>query len=199
MTSPVIRPAAGQAELDAVADLVALSFNELDACRYLVPPLDDRQRVMRSYFAILVEHAAVHGKVHVTDDLSAAAVWFDRTVDMPAPADYEQRQAAGVGPYLDRFAALDEVLDTNHPHEPHWHLAFLAVHPDRQGQGLGSHLMGVTHSELDTTGVDAYLEATNEENHKLYLRHGYVDMEPCAITLPDGTAFLRMWRKSSAA
>jgi ribosomal protein S18 acetylase RimI-like enzyme len=51
-----------------------------------------------------------------------------------------------------------------------------------------------THDELDAGGVPAYLEATNENNVRLYRRTGYVDMEPFEMLLPDGTPFFRMWR-----
>ncbi len=51
-----------------------------------------------------------------------------------------------------------------------------------------------THDELDRGGVPAYLEATNENNVRLYRRHGYVDMDPFEMLLPDGTPFFRMWR-----
>jgi hypothetical protein len=53
-----------------------------------------------------------------------------------------------------------------------------------------------THDELDRAGLAAYLEATNENNVRLYHRHGYADMDPFEMLLPDGTPFFRMWRAS---
>jgi hypothetical protein len=51
-----------------------------------------------------------------------------------------------------------------------------------------------THEDLDRAGVPAYLEATNDDNVRLYRRHGYADMDPFEMLLPDGTPFCRMWR-----
>ena len=68
------------------------------------------------------------------------------------------------------------------------------MHPTRQGAGLGSALIRRTHAELDRAGVPTYLEATNEDNIRLYHRAGYRDMDPCAIHVPDGSPFFRMWR-----
>jgi ribosomal protein S18 acetylase RimI-like enzyme len=68
------------------------------------------------------------------------------------------------------------------------------VHPDHQNRGLGSALIRRTHAELDAAGVPEYLEATNEDNIRLYRRFGYAPMEPFDIRLPDGTPFYRMWR-----
>ena len=50
-----------------------------------------------------------------------------------------------------------------------------------------------THDELKEAGVPVYLEATNENNVRLYRRTGYVDMDPFEMLLPDGTPFFRMW------
>jgi GNAT superfamily N-acetyltransferase len=196
VTDATIRPAA-EGELAEVGALIGLSFDHLVQCASLVPRPNDRLRVMSDYFAFLTEHAFRHGRVEVIGNgrgLEAAAVWFDRTEDMPEPRDYERRLAALAGPYLANFQALDEVFDKNHPTGPHWHLAFLAVHPDHQYKGFGSALMQGTHAELDAADIPQYLEATNEDNIRLYRRHGYADMDPFAVHLPDGTPFFRMWR-----
>ncbi len=197
MTAP-IRPAQ-PSEIAAVGDLIARSFNHLDACAYLVPSPADRVAVMGAYFGMLSEHAARYGRVDVIDGsadegLAATAVWFDLAGDAPEPPDYENRLAALAGEYLPRFEALDQLFAKHHPEHPHWHLAFLAVHPDHQHHGLGSALMDRTHQELDARGVPSYLEATNDDNVRLYRRHQFADMDPFDIRLPDGTPFYRMWR-----
>ena len=195
MTDALIRPATA-AEFPDVGALIALAFHHLGPDTYVVPDAADRPRVMGRFFTMLVGHAAESGRVEVIDrggGLEATVVWFDHTRDAPGPPDFEDRVAELAGPYLDNFAALD-VLDKHEPAEPHWHLQFMAVHPDSQNQGLGSALMRRTHAELDAAGIPQYLEATNEENIRLYRRHGYTEMDPFDIRLPDGTPFYRMWR-----
>jgi ribosomal protein S18 acetylase RimI-like enzyme len=194
-----IRPAR-EDEIPAVGYLIAYAFNDLDADAYLVPPLEDRVNVMADFFTLLTEHAQSYGRIDVIDradgdGLAACAVWFDYTREAPDPDDYEQRLAGLAGKYLDRFQALDELFAKHHPHDEHWHLAFLAVHPEEQHHGLGSKLMKRTHDELDAAATPAYLEATNADNVRLYRRHGYADMDPFEMPLPDGTPFFRMWRK----
>jgi ribosomal protein S18 acetylase RimI-like enzyme len=193
--TPIIRPAS-EAELPAVGELIALSFDHLEQNASLVPDPAARLRVMGDFFTMLTVHAPLCGKVDVIDDpeggLAAAAVWFDRTREMPEIADYDERLAELAGEFLPNFLALDEVFDKNHPLDPHWHLAFLAVHPGQQSHGLGGALMDSTHQDLGRT--PAYLEATNEDNIRLYRRHGYAEMTPFDIRLPDNTPFYRMWR-----
>ncbi|SNY48957.1 GNAT family N-acetyltransferase [Paractinoplanes atraurantiacus] len=194
MSYGTIRPAR-ENEIADVGLLISHSFFELDANRYLVPSLDDRLRVMADFFTLLTESAA---RVDVIDHpdgegLVATAVWFDYTKESAGPENYEERLKALAGDYHDRFVALDELFEKHHPHDPHWHLAFLAVHPDHQHHGLGSLLMNRTHDELKEAGTPVYLEATNHNNVRLYRRTGYVDMDPFEMLLPDGTAFYRMW------
>jgi len=192
---PTIRNAGDAGDIAASADLIALSFDHLAANHYLVP--DERQRlsVMREFFFLLTEHAANGaGEVLLTEDGAGTAVWFDRTTEPTEPDGYEERMTAAAGEFIGRFNELDLLFEKNHPTPPHWHLAFLAVHPDRWGHGLGGALMDHTHARLDAAGVPAYLEATNPDNQRVYRRHGYQDMNPFAILLADGTPFYRMWR-----
>ena len=195
MTDAAIRPAT-EAECADIGALITQSFHRLGPDSYLVPDPADRPRVMGRFFAMLTEHALGYGRVDVVDGgdgLEAAAVWFDATKQMPPPPDFENRLAEMAGPYLGNFAALD-ILDKYAPAEPHWHLQFMAVHPDHQNRGLGSALIRRTHADLDAAGVPEYLEATNEDNIRLYRRFGYAPMEPYDIRLPDGSPFFRMWR-----
>ncbi|MEV0587039.1 GNAT family N-acetyltransferase [Nonomuraea sp. NPDC050310] len=173
-----------------VSELVATAFQPLKAVNYLLPDPAGRQEIMAANFRILVEHAMLHGHVDVLDEGPAVAVWFHNDREVPDPPDYDVRQAAAVGDNVERFRVLDELFGKNHPHEPHHHLAFLAVHPESQGRGLGSRLMEHHHAELG--GLPAYLEASSPSSRALYLRHGYEPRETFA--LPDGTLFWPMWR-----
>ncbi|WP_229074596.1 GNAT family N-acetyltransferase [Actinoplanes sp. DH11] len=200
MSDLVIRQAR-QDEIPAVGAMVSNAFDDLAANHYLVPVPAEREKVMAGFFALESETAFKQGRIDVVDHpdggYAAAAVWFDRVTDLPEAEAYMDRLGAIAGEHLERFGALGELFEKNHPQDPHWHLAFLAVRPSEQGRGLGGALMEHVHAELDADGVPAYLEATNENNVRLYRRHGYQPMDPFQIYLPDGTAFYRMWRAGS--
>jgi GNAT superfamily N-acetyltransferase len=186
---------AGPGDIDAVADLVADAFDHLNVIHYLVPDPSRRRTVTRDWYRLHVEHAiGGAGQVVRTEDGAAAAVWFDRTGEPSEPEDYAKRLADLAGEHLSRFEHLDRQMDTHHPTGPHWHLLFLAVHPDRWNQGLGSTLMNDTHARLDADGIPAYLEATSVDNRRLYRRHGYTDMTPPTIAVSDSIGLYRMWR-----
>lgn len=186
--SAIRRAAPGEA--DWIAELIATAFLPLRAVAYLVPDPARRQEVMAADFQIMVEHALAHGHVDVLDAGPAAAVWMHRDREVPEPRDYEARLVAAVHDNVERFRLLDQLFDKDHPSEPHHHLALLAVHPESQGRGLGSRLLGHHHAELG--GLPAYLEASSPASRALYLRHGYTPRE--TLALPDGTLFWPMWR-----
>lgn len=183
-------------DIDTVADIVADAFLHLDVIGFLVPDPARRRQVSRAWYRLYIAHAiSGAGLVTMTDDASAAAVWFDRTKPATEPDDYAGRLADLAGDDLPQFQHLDAQMDALHPADPHWHLLFLAVRPDRWNQRLGSQLMNHTHArQLETNVYPAYLEATSEQNQRLYHRHGYIDMNPPTIPVSDGIVLHRMWR-----
>ena len=85
MSYAPIRPAR-EDEIAEVGLLISHSFFDLDANRYLVPPLDDRLPVMADFFAMLTEHADKYCRIDVMDNpegdgLAGTAVWFDYTTE----------------------------------------------------------------------------------------------------------------------
>lgn len=185
----------GPERTQLVAERVAAAFLVLDASRWLVPDAGKREVVLAGQFEIVVDHAMRHGLVFGATDLTGVAVWLPSigASPTPPPSDYDARLAAACGEWRDRFAHLDELFAANHPQPDHHHLAFLAVQPDRQGQGVGSALLRHHHAWLDAKRMPGYLEASSELGVELYAKHGYQVREP--FRLPDGTPFWPMWRE----
>ena len=77
------------------------------------------------------------------------------------------------GAQLDEIFSIFEQMDSFHPDEPCWHLAFIAVDPAQQNKGYGSALMEHALEPVDSDKKLAYLESTNEANLSLYQRHGF--------------------------
>ncbi|GFR51444.1 hypothetical protein Agub_g13737 [Astrephomene gubernaculifera] len=71
-------------------------------------------------------------------------------------------------------------------HETHGsfgYIAFLATRPEWRGRGLGSRLLRHLTDKADAAGRWCYLEATNEDNARLYQRHGFRTIETKVWTL----------------
>lgn len=175
------------------ADIIAEAFQSLEVAAWLVPDPAPRPHVLAGNFRIFVDHALIHGTIDLTEDRTGVAVWFPRLSPVPVPpVDYHRRQALVCAEWTDRFRTLDELFDANHPQEPHYHLAFLAVRPARQGTGLGSALLHHRHRHLDQYALPAYLEASSPRSRDFYTRHGYRAGLPFA--LPGGPSLWPMWR-----
>jgi ribosomal protein S18 acetylase RimI-like enzyme len=180
-------------EAAAITDLITESVHHLAVAVWLVPVRAERRAVLRGRFEIQVEHALTYGEVHVTADRSAAAVWLPHDGDpLPEPVDHQRRLAQACGRWTERFEFLDRLRAAHHPDHPHHHLAYLVVHPDCQGEGLGSAVLRHHHARLDAEGMAAYVEAGNPPARDLFARHGYRSGPMFAV--PDGSPMWPMWR-----
>ena len=194
MTDNGIRPAYDSRDITWAAELITRSFDHLDLDRYVVPDHTRRPAVMRDFYHRRASAAAGGGGEVLLAD-GAVAVWFDRTGQAVEASGHEHRLIEITGPYLPRFAELNALFDKHEPAEPHWELAFLAVEADQRGRGVGSALIRHTHDRLDQQGIAAFLHATNLDNQRIYRRHGYTEMDPAVVRLPeDAGAFYPMWR-----
>ncbi|GAA3074566.1 GNAT family N-acetyltransferase [Streptosporangium carneum] len=190
-----VRNAPGAAE--TIGAIIATSFHEQEISAWMIPPDDDRRRVMPSFFSMVTESALVHGEVHATADMSAVAVWFRKGAEpLPEIPDQDARVEAFAGPHAERIRQMGEEMDRRHPHDPHHYLAFLAVLPGHQGRRTGTRLLEEHHRRLDEAGIPAYLEASSTRSRRLYLRHGYQDLGDPMFT-PGGPPMFPMWRPSN--
>jgi GNAT superfamily N-acetyltransferase len=180
-----------QVHLDAVAELLAVAFDE-PVTRWLIPDPDRRQQTMTGLFTIMAEDALTNtGRIDVIPDTDgqplAAAIWFDYTTIDGLPLS-DPRFSQVFGPYFHRWHALDDLITRQHLTSPHHYLFAVGVHPGHQSQGLGGQLL--THGHQHLHGLPAYLEATSCDSRRLYQRHGYHDLG--TLQLPDGPTLWQM-------
>ncbi|WKU03782.1 GNAT family N-acetyltransferase [Micromonospora sp. HUAS LYJ1] len=175
--------------------VLAEAFHDGPVANWLIPDPTDRRVVLYRYFKNAFHHGLTHGHIDTTTNLSAVAIWYPR-LDPPPQGHTRERQEAlehATGPYAPKFTLMEAMFDAFHPDEPHHHLAYLAVDPEHQNQGIGAALLHEHHQQLDKLGLPAYLEATNTRNRQLYHRLGYTPGPP--LILPtQGLPIWRMWR-----
>ncbi len=68
-----------------------------------------------------------------------------------------------------------------HPSEPHGHLGPIAVHPQRQGQGIGKLLMTIYCNDLTQKKEMGYLETDRPENIPFYEKFGFSIIEELPV------------------
>jgi GNAT superfamily N-acetyltransferase len=115
--------------------------------------------------------------------------------EQPEPNALEAMEALRpvVGDALERIRAAFAAMQDAHPADPHFYLAGVGTEPDRQGQGLGSAVMGPVLDRCDAQRVPAYLESTKEQNVAFYEHHGFAVTGTIAPA-PDGPTMWTMWR-----
>ncbi|MFJ8578513.1 N-acetyltransferase [Micromonospora sp. NPDC093277] len=191
MESNVRIRAAHWTDKDTVAGLIADAMQPSPLAEWLVPDPQQRRQILADVALIWVEHAMFFGDVHLTDDLTATTVGFHRYRPIPPPANHRTRLTDVAGSHADRFHLLHRLVAQRQPTEPHYDLAFFAVHPNAQKAGHGAALLAHHRDRIDRVDLPSWT-TTPTDGQPLLARHGYTPRP--AITLPDGPTLHPMRR-----
>jgi ribosomal protein S18 acetylase RimI-like enzyme len=149
------------------------AFRSDPVCRWVWPEKDRFERYFPPFIGAFAGGAFDNDSAHVTEGAGGVALWLP-----PGVTSDEEGLGALAQESIDP-SAQDEVFAFLgmqagvHPHEPHWYLPLIGVHPEQQGRGLGSVLLEHALRVIDGQGLPAYLEATTERNRALYERYGF--------------------------
>jgi len=198
MTSHDVRPAA-VSDVAVLAATLARAFDDDPLSLYLFGGPRSRSTGLAKFFAIQMRHTYLrHGQVWTTSDRAGAALWAPP--GMPRPGLVDLVRILPVLPYLSVWGRktpdvvhLLAAYERARPRQPHWYLGTLGTDPDRQGRGVGSHLLRIVLDRLDVEGVPAYLESSKERNLSFYARHGF-EVTGQIHTPGDGPTLWLMWR-----
>jgi ribosomal protein S18 acetylase RimI-like enzyme len=193
---------AGAADAAALSRLFAAAFVSDPLFDWIARRGPQRAHALeRFFFRLLCIRVIPFGEVWMSE--GAAAAWLPPY----APADpggfFEQAQLfvafarmCGIA-RLGRGPALAAAMEKGHPAQPFFYLAFLAVAPRLQGQGLGSALLTATLKRIDGRAMPVYLENSNPKNKRLYERAGF--FARCDIAPPGAPALIPMWRPAQGS
>lgn len=170
-----LRPATA-ADVQRLKTVLAEAFYEDPVFCWLMPRDGNRLARLRRYFGLDLAHYVLpHGRVWTTSDLAGASLTLPPGKWRVPPLTTLMHGSA-FGLHLSRAARMGATMEWRHAHEirgPHYYVRDIGVHPDMQGRGLGSALMGPTLERCDREGVRAYIEASSERSAALYERLGF--------------------------
>jgi GNAT superfamily N-acetyltransferase len=197
--APVASRVATKADLEALAETMALAFYSDPVWGWAFPDPERRLEQHRAVWGFLLESALDYGWVRVAD-AGAAALWIPPGKPELRPeeeARFESMVAGlpgdGAPRALDTFARFDRA----HPADrPHYYLSLLATHPDSRGRGLGMGLLAENLARIDAEGAAAYLESTNPANHRRYEGVGFAKWGEFELG-EGGPPVTQMWREPS--
>ncbi|WP_432119233.1 GNAT family N-acetyltransferase [Streptomyces sp. bgisy032] len=191
---------AGEADRDLVVRLLDGAFQDDPVSGWVFPGVEDRRAKHPGLMAAFTDIVLAAGRVDVTEDGSACALWLSVPAEDGHDGEDEGpaqvRQA--VDPDNERIELIGRLTAAVHPSgRAHEYLWMIGVAPDRQGEGLGTALIGSVLERCDREGLPAYLEASSTRSRKLYERLGFALAGP-VLELPDGPAMWPMWREPRA-
>ncbi|MFD4629487.1 GNAT family N-acetyltransferase [Streptomyces sp. NPDC058284] len=214
---------AGEGDREDVVRLLDTAFMQDPVSSWIFPEEGHRLRTHRGLMRAFFHIALSEGYVDVTEDGSAVALWWSVSAgalegDGEGPGDVGGDGGAGgdggdrggvedgpawlrqvVDPGNERLELVGRLTEAIHPNDrAHEYLHLIAVHPDRQGEGLGTALVTGVLERCDREGRHAYLEASNTRSRDLYARLGFSFMGT-TLDLPDGPRMWPMWREPRVA
>ena len=144
-------------DVAGAADTLSAAFERYPFTRHTICADDHLARLREFQRIFLAEVGLPHGRVWVSDDLKAVAVWT--TPDSGgADVTLERLLPTLVGLAGDRaeaYASAEETMRSHRPTEPVWFLGTVGVRPQSQGRGLGRRVIEAGLREADTAGVPA--------------------------------------------
>jgi ribosomal protein S18 acetylase RimI-like enzyme len=202
-----------RSSIGAVAEILAVAFLDERVWSYVIDaPPRRRLRLQKPFFHGLARGYAAFSELHgayIDGRLVGAGI---RVPPGRWPLSRRERLtstvwvALGLLPSIaaDPKAAMSFFsgvweLERHHPHDrPHWHLAFVGVHPGFRRRGVATALGRFVLEQADAAGVGCYFETSGEETVALYERLGF-EVRETIEPLPGGPMMWTMWREPEAA
>ncbi len=77
--------------------------------------------------------------------------------------------------------------------EPHYHLTWLAVEPERQKKGIGTELMHAVLNKFSKESMICFLDTQDKENVDYYKRFGFKLIKECQYAALDVPFWGMLW------
>ena len=187
---------ADESDIPDVVETLTESFFDDPIFSWWVPVEGRRKEILPAFFRLVTEAYLPAEEIYRDGDGVAAAVWAPPGL-ATSEEEMEQFGAAVAeisAEYTDAAFELLGAMEAVHPSDPHFYLFFVGTRPPFQSRGIGSAVMRPVLDGCDRAGIPAYLEATCEENRRLYERHGFVDSGP-PIVVRNSPPMFPMWRE----
>ncbi|MFD9972441.1 GNAT family N-acetyltransferase [Streptomyces sp. NPDC059011] len=190
---------AGERDRGTVVRLLDEAFMHDPVSSWVFPDEAHRRRVHGVFLGVFLDIALAEGRVDMTEDGTAAALWLQVPAEAPEEEDDTPARMREIAdPGNERAELVGRLTGAVHPQgRAHEYLLLVAVSPDRQGEGLGTALLAPALERCDREGLPAYLEASSARSTRLYERLGFA-LTDRTVRLPDGPLMWPMWREPAA-
>jgi GNAT superfamily N-acetyltransferase len=177
---------------------MARAFHDDPLMCFILTDAASRPEKMPRLFRLLFKLGLPYGACDVTEGYEAAALWRPPNQWEIPWWQYIVNGAEFLGVFgfagARTVTSTMDIIEKNHPHEPHWYLQAIGTDTEKQGKGYGGVVIRRGLAKADAAGMPAYLESSKEINIPIYQSFGFeVTGE---IRIPNGPTLWPMWRKA---
>jgi len=185
-------------EMDVVVGIMVEAFHDEPAFAFILPDEKVRSQALRKAFEIIVPEDQRAGRVFLTEDGEAAALW--RKPGHMRESRWDALRTAlpylyAFGAAIGRASQVARLIKANLPTQDCWYLHYVGCRLPHRGKGYGGAVIRAGLELADAQGCSAYLETCDARNLPIYRALGF-DVVGSWQT-PGGPAFWRMMRPPS--
>jgi GNAT superfamily N-acetyltransferase len=171
-------------EVATAAALLARAFAADPFLGYFMADPRRRRLALPPFFAAVLQELIDSRAVYASERagrLAGVAAWLPPEPESPSREARLRARLASARVRLLFPRAAPRVwsgfatLAADHPRDPHWYLAFVGIEPGRQGQGLGSQLLGPVLERADRERRLCYLETPFPDTRAFYRKLRFAD------------------------
>jgi ribosomal protein S18 acetylase RimI-like enzyme len=186
---------------DIVVDALTRAFDQDPVANYLLRKDARRERAFRTFFDVAFRRLTLPlGETWIASGGEGAALWTPPngwSTLRAWPNLFGLCRAVGFA-RVPHVVKVTNLVQREHPREPHWYLFVIGVVPEAVGRGVGSELLRAVLSRCDEQKEPAYLEASTMGGVRLYERHGFRVLKEVQLG-SDGPPIWPMWRDAPNA
>jgi GNAT superfamily N-acetyltransferase len=164
---------ASDADVDAAVRTLARAFEDYPMTRMGLDPDNYLDRLAQYQRLFVTGIGLPHGRVWITDDASAVAVWTTPATPPDAFAPHADEFAKLAGSRAAFAKECEQAMGIFRPRDPVWFLALVGVDPDRRHQGLGRAVIAPGLAAADVEHSPAFLETQEPANITFYESLGF--------------------------
>ncbi|TDD30114.1 GNAT family N-acetyltransferase [Kribbella turkmenica] len=164
---------ATETDVDAAVRTLTRAFEDYPMTRTSLDPDQYLDRLARYQRLFLTRIGMPHGRVWVTSDVSAVAVWTTPATPPNAFAPHAEAFKDLAGSRAALAAEYEQAMGIFRPQSPVWFLALVGVDPSRQQQGLGRAVINPGLAAADAEHSPAFVETQEPANLTFYESLGF--------------------------
>lgn len=164
---------ASEQDVDAAVRTLARAFEDYPMTRLGLDPDGYLDRLTQYQRLFLTGIGLPHGRVWVTDDASAVAVWTTPATPPDAFASHADEFMKLAGSRAELAKECEQAMGIFRPSEPVWFLGLVGVDPDRQRHGLGRAVIAPGLAAADAEHSPAFTETAEPANINFYESLGF--------------------------